>query len=127
MEIHIASGYILTIDQQPVQTLGDIQQWITQAHQQKHHTIEIPITMINKQAIHFTDGVPHLYFDQLNIITKHLQDLKSADDTHPQIQIIQSPPDTDNQQQFTHAQLQKHSDWADWQQAQYKNLQQYKD
>jgi hypothetical protein len=89
-------------------------------------------------GIHPHHGIPQLYFDQLNVIAKHLHDIKHEDNS-----IIRSlqlsgntPTDTDTVEQmntdtpeggqfFTKKELQKRPDWKEWQDSIYKMLDQY--
>ena len=79
---------------------------------------------MDKQALNPVFGVPHIYYDQLNIVTRHLHDIRL--DT----QIQQHTHGTDAILP-TVAKLSRHihkekEDWAQWQHAEHQQLRQYK-
>jgi hypothetical protein len=81
-------------------------------------------------GIHPQHGIPQLYFDQMNIIAKHLQDIRQ-ETTEPKIHLTQcsetksNQPDEPTSQTFKLHQLKKRDEWAEWQQSRYKMLDQY--
>jgi len=69
---------LLTVDNTPVSTVEDLQAAITQARQQQRIKLTCEFATITSPASHPTEGSLHLYYDQLNVIGKHLQSVGNA-------------------------------------------------
>ena len=65
--------------------------------------VTLRLGTIEKQAMHPDDGVPMMYFDQLNMIAQHLRELKYGDDDNTETQQAKSatPPTDDSKIQAT--------------------------
>jgi hypothetical protein len=100
-------------------------------------------------GVHPMEGILQIHFDQLNIIAKHLEDIKKEADTKriaklplPSNATIRTnaadatldpppapppamPPEEEIAQSFSKKQLIKRHDWSEWQQGIYKQLDMY--
>ena len=65
----IKNGFLLAVNEQPVNSETQLQQAIRECND---NTFDIRIGMVEKQALHPQTGVPHLYFDQMHQLGKHL-------------------------------------------------------
>ena len=106
------------------------------AKSNKSKTIKCQFATIEKIAMHPQEGMPMIYHDQLNIIAQHLKEMKLEDEekiaTHqrylqeiiPKISVIKSRK---KKAKLTRRLLKSQQDWHDWEKAEHKQLQQYKD
>ncbi len=94
-------------------------------------------------GIHPHQGIPQLYFDQLNIIGQHLQAIKhdqnakatirtlypNGSTTNPTTSHSQPLPESEPNaaQKFPLQQLCKRDDWPEWQKSRYKMLDKYRE
>jgi hypothetical protein len=67
---------LLTVDNKPVSSLAELQTTIAEARSKQLLELNLVFATISSPAIHPTEGSLHLYYDQLNIIGKHLKTLK---------------------------------------------------
>ena len=88
-------AYLLALNDTPIKSEEDVIQFFCQ-QPQSHATVAIKMGTIQKIAMHPDDGVPIMYFDQLNMIARHLRQIKYEADTVPDINTSQSvqPPTT---------------------------------
>jgi hypothetical protein len=96
-------AYLLKIDNQDITCIDDLKIAINNKRLQGKLKITCCFAMDRSFGIHPHHGIPQLYFDQLNVIAKHLQDIK-----HKENSIIRSlqlsgntPTDTDTVEQMT--------------------------
>ena len=115
--------------------------------------IEIRFATIERAAMHPQMGIPQLYQDRLNVIAEHLWDLHHDLEWHHEIEealpclevmkkdTYQDLSDEDKQAlqkalmassvkkqwKLIRKLLQQQPDWNDWQESEYKQLDQYKD
>ena len=71
----IRGAYILAINDEPMESEEYIQAYF-EKHTEKDHIATLKLGTIEKQAMHPDDGIPVMYFDQLNIIAQHLREMK---------------------------------------------------
>ena len=98
--------------------------------------------MVSKMVIHPMEGIPQLYFDQLNIIAQHLHNNKHRDGittSHHTVTLLtiyqltplsnlsDASPSEDQPHMFTHKQLLQQPDWPEQKKSEYKQLNQYRD
>ena len=62
----------------PIHTIPEIEQYIKKARDNKETTIKIGFSTIQRQALHPQLGVPQLYHDQMNVIGKHLYEISNS-------------------------------------------------
>jgi hypothetical protein len=103
----------------------------------KNNSKHATFTTDRSHGIHPPQGVPQLYFDQRNVLPKHLDHIKQdqhiaqvnqlmahhADEQHP----ATTAPDETMAQTFKLHQLKKRDDWPEWQKSRYKMLDQYRE
>jgi len=77
----------MCIDDTIISTIAHIQQYIPQARKQGMKVLHFYFSTLHNHALHPKAGVPQLTFDQLNIIAKHLTDLK-----HDTVHSLESEP-----------------------------------
>ena len=70
-------GYIIAVNNIPVSTIDDIHQHIQHIREKGTQSVDIQIATLHKIAIYLQLGLPQLYHDQLNVIGKHLWDIKN--------------------------------------------------
>lgn len=68
---------LLTVDGTPVSTVKELQDAVTQARQQQRIKVTCEFATITSPASHPAEGSLHLYYDQLNVIGKHLKAIKT--------------------------------------------------
>ena len=84
----LKNGYITSINDIEVTTIQDIIDKIAQAQKASSKSIKVGFSTLTKQAMHPQYGIPQLYHDQMNIIGKHLWDMKHADPTITDDEVI---------------------------------------
>ena len=70
-------GYSIAINNTPVSTINDIHQQIQHIREKGIQSVVVQIATLHKLAMHLQLGLPQLYHDQLNVIGKHLWDIKN--------------------------------------------------
>ena len=154
----LKNGYITTVNNTPVTTIEDITTQIHKARISDPKSIQIGFSTLEKQAMHPQYGIPQLYHDQMNIIGKHLWEIKHEDvnpqDGEEEVQYIQEavlnkitknakkigkdklwsliqalPPwkviKALKSKRLTRRILKERTDWIDWKNSEYKQLDQY--
>jgi dUTP pyrophosphatase len=132
---------LLTVDNKPVSSLAELQVTITEARSKQLLKINLVFATISSPAIHPTEGSLHLYYDQLNVIGKHLKTLKtetaasamthSDQDAHirlaHQSHLNEAPIslDPDLGKFLTWKEIEKHPDLPQWKTSRYKMLDDY--
>jgi hypothetical protein len=99
----LRSAYILSIDTMSVHTIADIDLVISAARAAGCPSIVVVFTKDDAPNCLSTVGLPHLYFDQLHIMKRHIDNTVLAV-VH---KAITGP-------KFNHRTLQKQLDWNDW-------------
>ena len=79
-------AYIIAINDTKVSSEQDITAFF---ESNKEPLITLHLGTIEKQAMHPDDGVPIMYFDQLNMISQHLREIKYGKEVE---QAPQAPP-----------------------------------
>jgi hypothetical protein len=73
----LKQALLLTMYNKPVSSLAELQATIAEAHSKQLLKINLVFATISSPAIHPTEGSLDLYYDQLNVIGKHLKTLKT--------------------------------------------------
>jgi hypothetical protein len=118
-------GYVLAIDGQSVNTTTDVIHAIAKARQQNRPNCQFTVTFDELKHTTTQDGVPQLYFDQLNVIRDHLTDIKLAHDHLSDALQMTTGGRLHAVQKFTRRTLEKRDDWPDWAASEHKQLNQY--
>jgi DNA-binding XRE family transcriptional regulator len=122
----LRNAYLLTILQESITSIDDVHRVIQRARSNGILKIGCTFAVDKSYGIHPHEGIPQLYFDQLNTIAQHLQAIK------PTMRNLQAPTHSTNDppepmsQSFTLKQLKQCNDWPEWQQSRYKMFDQYK-
>ena len=107
---------------------------VKEARSSQNTDITCTFATIQKVAMHPQHGTPLIYHDQLNVIAKHITEMKINDEerhkTHQKyLQIIEPKIATikssKKKAKLTRKLLKMQPDWCEWQQAEYKQLDQY--
>jgi hypothetical protein len=69
----IKCGILISCNNTPITTEQDLVQAIQQAKQQQLHTAHCEFATVQYQPLHPVEGSLMSYYDQLNVIAKHLQ------------------------------------------------------
>ena len=69
-------GLLLSVGDTPVRTLADLEGVVATARQKQLLKLTCVFATITSPATHPTKGSLHLYYDQLNVIGKHLQAMR---------------------------------------------------
>ena len=144
----LRNAYILSVNDIPVNNLSDITELIKKA-QDFGNPIDVVFGTMEKHSLHPQHGTPLVYFDQLQLIGKHLHDIKenawwereqSLDvlDNYfdkfsiPHTDAIRSlspilPKNRTSTHKLTRRKLQNLPafEWSEWQQSEYLQLDQY--
>ena len=147
----LRKSYILKFNDFAVQTQEDLEHAIQQTRLRKMLKAKLIIATDKSYGVHPMEGILQIHFDQLNVIAKHLEDIKREEATHkmtnlpnPSTATIRvtdaeatmdpppapppaMPPEDELAQSFTKKQLMKRADWPEWQQGIHKQLNQYWD
>ena len=147
----LKNAYITQVNNNKVRSKADIIKEIENCKRAKLKEIEVRFSTLERQGIHPQHGVPQLYYDQRNIIAKHIFDIQHMSHTNLDDNKLQSTHQstantnksmniTSKQQwkQFIHAvkrkhntftlsQLKKCDNWEEWNNSIFKQLDQYRD
>jgi dUTP pyrophosphatase len=130
----LRNAHLINIEGTPVYTDHDLLMAIQAARDKKKFKIQSTFATDRSYSIHPYQGVPQIYFDQLNIIAHHLQEIQRETNQASIKEATESskrpepepPPNTEPiAQSFKLSQLKKRPDWPEWQQSQYLMLDQY--
>jgi hypothetical protein len=102
------SCFPIAIDGNPVHTIEDVQNAIATLRQTTCHTARFTFTHDEIRTNLTAAGVPQLYFDQLNHIRHHLEDIRSP-----------------KAHKLTRRTLAGAVDWPEWEASEYKQLNQF--
>lgn len=93
----LRNSYLVTINHQPIHSMDDLLLAISTACQNGIINASCQFATERSYGIHPHHSVPQLYFDQLNIIAQHLQDIKASQhSTHTDASIRQTQPTPHN-------------------------------
>jgi hypothetical protein len=147
----IRNSYILKFNDFPIQSQADLEHAIQQTRLRKMMKAKLLIATDKRYGVHPMEGILQIHFDQLNIIAKHLEDIRKDQETKrmdnlptPSNAVIRVnvdamptdppaapppalPPEDTVAKSFSKKQLLKRDDWLEWQQGIYKQLNMYWD
>jgi deoxyuridine 5'-triphosphate nucleotidohydrolase len=148
----LKGAYVTCINDIPVSSLDEIRNEISKLRTAKMTNVKIGFATILKQSMHPQLGIPQVYQDQMNVIGKHLWEIQNDPEWHqkveqalPLLEAIQketiefSPGDKEQlldllrinsikkQRKLTRKILQAQDDWSDWQESEFKQLDQYEE
>lgn len=131
----LRNAYILQVAGSHVSSINCIQNVIKQCRAKHLKDIVICFATIDKIAMHPQNGTPQLYHDQLNIIGKHLWEIKHdiRTDNHDNPTISKTSKDSLQKKKkrkkkgFSRKELKLRDDWDEWLQSEWKQLNQYED
>ena len=124
-------AYLLQLDKHIINSMDDLLKTIQQARKHRLLTAECKFATDKSYGIHPQMGIPQIYFDQMNIIARHIHDANTDHKTNQGVtRTLNHDPTPNNptesqQKAFTLSQLRKREDWPDWQNSRYKQLDQY--
>jgi len=133
----LRSFFPLSIDGTQITTEHALKKLIRTARKDKQDHVKIKFGMMQKTDMHPQSGIPIVFHDQLNVIAKHLTDIKqsiSKKNIHHQkyldrfLRTIHTIKSTKKHQKLTRKLLKQHqdwSDWSDWLASEHKQLNQY--
>ncbi len=140
----LRNAYLVEYNHQPIQAIMDAVLQISKAREQCIIQASCKFSVDKHYGVHPQTGVPQIYFNQLNIIAQHLEEIRTESNTTrdkptlPRINHI-TPTKTPNNAPvsttantvepmgrfFKQSQLQKRDDWHLWQHSKFKQLDQY--
>lgn len=147
----LRNAYIIRIQGYPIHNEETLIQTIQQAHKDSFINLNCVFAIDKSYGIHPQEGIPQLYFDQLNVIAQHLKQIAKSSptvrqavdpgdnpaETPAEISPTNpegSPPDpepppdhSDRVNFFKLKQLKQREDWEQWRQSRCKMLDQYQD
>ena len=103
---------------------------IQQSRLEKRSELQLTFATESKVSMHTEHGTPQIFFDQINTIAAHLQDIKydeefwDLESDTPLVKHLQQKKRKNNAQ-FSRKELKARPDWDDWQQSEYKQLDLY--
>ena len=146
----IRRSYILKFNDFAIQTKQDLEHAISQTRLRRMLTAKLVIATDKSYGVHPMESILQIHFDQLNVIAKHLEDIKQEHErqrmanlpipSQSTVRVGEAydapepdppPPAPDPSQfeempqAFTKKQLMKRADWPEWKQGIYKQLNQY--
>ena len=72
----LRQSFPLNIGDTPISNIKDIEDAVRVARKQKLPTIKLTFCLMKKTVMHPQNGVPIIFHDQLNVISRHLADTK---------------------------------------------------
>lgn len=100
----IKHSTLLAINGQPVSTISDATQLLNQLVKTKteNHKLSITASATKEQSIHYEEGIPMLFFDQLSTIANHLSEIKynTRSSKVPSIKQINNSSNTSSNMSF---------------------------
>lgn len=119
----LRNAYLITFNGKSIHNMDDLIQAISQARHTGMINPTCQFATDKSYGIHPHHGVTQFYFDQLNVIAKHLQDMKMEHSDIPTDARIHNMESTDEQnsmttaplvaEKFTLKQLLKADDWPE--------------
>jgi len=141
----LCNAYIISVQGNQIYNMEDLQHHISHARKEGQLKVQVVFATDNSFGIHPQEGIPQLYFDQLNIIAKHLQAAQVPATVHTTSAIndpVQTPPpapnpttptpapdmetpDPDKGKSFKLRELKQRPDWPLWRTSKFTMLDQY--
>ncbi len=150
----LRNAYILKLHEFAILDTTGMEHVVQQLRQRNMIKVKLVIATDRSYGVHPMEGIMQIYFDQMNVIAKHLEDIANehrestttptirsvsemtrehdplnpmADlpPPHPPPTAIYNIPGEEVAASFTKKQLLKRPDWSDWEVAQFKQLDQY--
>ena len=150
----IKKAYILKFNDFAIANQADFEHAVSQTRRRKMLKAKLIIATDKSYGVHPMEGVLQIHFDQMNVIAKHLQDIakdrelarmgslpipssdvrqlqadQPVDHIDSQRPLPDPPPistaEPELAQSFTKKQLLQRDDWPEWEQSQFKQLDQY--
>ena len=130
----LRGAFLQKVNNIPVHTITDVKHIVKEARASQIDDIPCTFATIQRVAMHPQHGTPLIYHDQLNVIAKHITEMKINDEERqakhqqylkaiqPSISTIKS---TKKKAKLTRKLLKGQLDWNEWQQAEFKQLDQY--
>ncbi len=131
----IKRAILLSCNGNPVTSEDDLRAEIVQARHLGLLKLQCEFATVSRHAIHPQEGSLTLYYDQLNIIAKHLKEayprpcvhqLNADEPASTDHVACNGQPNLDIGKSFTLKELKKRADWSEWRQARYEMLDNYK-
>jgi deoxyuridine 5'-triphosphate nucleotidohydrolase len=148
----LKGAYVTSVNDIPVSSIDEIKSEIQKLRLSSAEQAKIGFATIEKHSMHPQLGIPQVYQDQMNVIGKHLWDIQndpewnsSVEEALPLLEAVRqkqikfSPDDEQQlkdllrinsvkkQRKMTRRILQKQDDWPDWENSEFKQLDQYED
>mmetsp|Transcript_10383 Transcript_10383/g.14952 ORF Transcript_10383/g.14952 Transcript_10383/m.14952 type:complete len:1434 (-) Transcript_10383:2326-6627(-) len=145
----LRNAYILKIQEFPIFNAEDMEHAVRQLRLRKIIKAKLVIATDRSYGVHPIEGIMQIYFDQMNVIAKHLEEVAedrraeaiSNDATirmvHEPVTVEhisplppeEPPPPAPNipdvAQAFTKKQIMQRDDWTEWEDGQFKQLDMY--
>ena len=149
----LRDAFIISVGGKPISTIQQFQELIHEARQANKMEIEVGFATIAKHAIHPQQGVPQLYHDQMNVLGEHLWELRhdpkwneALEEALPCLEVMKKDTyhelsqsekellhrtlktaSVKKQRKLTRKLLQQRPDWKEWEESEFKQLDQYHD
>ena len=151
----LKGGYIRSVNDTPTTTVDDVKKEIARSRARGDTSLTIHFALIDRIAFNSQTGLPHMFYDQLNVIGRHLFDIKhdpalvennasilGKDELQPSdlpqndfeilkdlqsliAHSIDSSVISKRRGKLTRRKLLQCSDWDDWRESEVKQLDQY--
>jgi hypothetical protein len=146
----LRNTYILKVQEFAITNTTDLEHAVAQLCLRKMMKAKITVATDRSYGVHPMEGILQIYFDQMNVIAKHLEEIakeRQGKKSQATIHAVHGdapaevnpenleppaepppphpPPDVQVAESFTKKQLLKRSNWSEWEQAQFKQLDQY--
>jgi hypothetical protein len=138
---------ILSFNNQPITSQADLESYIKRARDNNETKARMQFATVQYQPLHPTEGSLMLYYDQMNVVAKHLQAAYTPHKALPQqttsdgqptdegrVCTAISPANTDASadnpdlgKSYTLRELKQRADWDEWRQARYTMLNSYQE
>ena len=70
-------GYIRSVNDTPTTTVDDVKKEVARSRARGDTSLTIHFALIDRKAFNSQTGHPHMFYDQLNVIGRHLFDIKN--------------------------------------------------
>jgi len=134
----LRNGYLTEINGISVASLSDAHNIIAKARQAGEPTVKCTFAVFAKSGLHSPTGNAQLYLDQMNVIAKHLWDIKNDATWHDRVSDVMSElqgfplhiqahaaKTIKQQRKLTRRLIQKRDDFESWVASEQKQLEQY--
>jgi hypothetical protein len=138
----LRNSYILAVNQVPIHSDMDLVDTIREARAKGCIKLKCKFATDKSYGIHPQEGVPQLYFNQLNITAQHLKNeakvrallcepyQPAESNTTEELDMArppdpEPPPETDRGKFYKLKQLKQRPDWPEWKISKYRMLDQY--